>query len=223
MTSTPRPGRPIRIAVVNDYEIVVRGLAAMLEEFSDRVTVVEVDSRKQVLADVDVALYDTFGQAQGAAIDPEQILSSGVDAKLVVFSWNHSDLVVEDSFGSGVHGFVDKSVTAEQLVALIEQVHAGESVRPRIDAEEKTVGDVGAWPGREHGLSPREAEVLALICQGLTNDDICARTYITLNTLKGYIRRLYSKIGVEDRANAILWGIDHGFRPNRVRHRLDRD
>ena len=218
----PSSQRPVRIAIVNDYELVVRGIAAMLEEFSDRVAVVEIDSRMPVMADVDVALYDTFGQAQGTTIDLEQVIAPGVETRLVVFSWNHSAAIIEDSFGSGVHGYIDKSVSAEQLVSLIERVAAGERVRPEVDDADETIGDVGAWPGQDHGLSPREAEVLALICQGFSNEEICGRTYITVNTLKGYIRALYAKIGVEDRSNAILWGIDHGFRPHRVRRRLDR-
>ena len=110
-----------------------------------------------------------------------------------------------------------KSVSGEELVALIERVHAGEHVRPEPDRSE-VVGDVGAWPGQDIGLTPRESEVLALICQGFTNDDICGRTHLSLNTLKGYIRNLYRKIGVADRANAILWGVDNGFRPDQVRH-----
>ena len=219
----PERSHPVRIAVVNDYEIVVRGLAAMLAEFPDRVTLVEIDSRRPVVSDVDVALYDTFGQAQGEALDLDEVIAPGMQTKLVVYSWNHSDAVVEDSFAAGARGYVDKSVTGEQLVSLIERVHAGERVRPHRAADEETAGDVGGWPGKDHGLTPREAEVLALICQGLTNDDICRRTYITLNTLKGYVRTLYAKIDVADRSNAILWGIDHGFRPDRARHHPQKD
>ena len=71
-----------------------------------------------------------------------------------------------------------------------------------------------------HGLSPREAEVLALICQGFSNDEIADRAYLSINTVKTYVRTLYRKIGVESRTRALLWGIDHGFRPDRVRHQV---
>ena len=62
---------PIRVAIVNDYEIVVAGVAAMLEPYRDRVSVVELDAGLPVVSDVDVVLYDTFGQVQGDAMDLE--------------------------------------------------------------------------------------------------------------------------------------------------------
>ena len=211
--------QPIRIAVVNDYEIVVRGIAAMLESFSDRIRVVEIDSSKPVVSDVDIALYDTFGQPQGSQVRPSEILGASSSAKLVIYSWNVQADLIEGTFTTGARGYIPKSVSGEELVALLERVHAGETVRPPVGPEDdEIVGDVGAWPGSNLGLTPRESEVLALICQGFSNEDICQRTHLSLNTLKGYIRNLYRKIGVSDRANAILWGVDHGFRPDRMRH-----
>ena len=212
--------KPIRVAVVNDYEIVVRGIAAMLKEFSDRIQVVEIDSGVPVVSDVDIALYDTFGQPQGSEVKPSAVIAANSPAKLVIYSWNVQADLIDGTFTTGAWGYIPKSVSGEELVELLQRVHDGERVRPS-DADqpsEEIVGDVGAWPGSNIGLTPREAEVLALICQGFSNDDICARTHLSLNTLKGYIRNLYRKIDVSDRANAILWGVDHGFRPDQMRH-----
>ena len=71
--------------------------------------------------------------------------------------------------------------------------------------------------GRAAGLSSREAEVLALITQGLTNQQIAARAFVTINSVKSYIRSAYGKIGVTSRTDAVLWGIDNGFRPDTLR------
>ena len=68
-------------------------------------------------------------------------------------------------------------------------------------------------------LSPRESEVLALICQGLTNADISERAFIGVNTVKAHIRTLYRKIGVESRSQAVRWGLEHGFAPDVSRRR----
>ena len=70
------------------------------------------------------------------------------------------------------------------------------------------------------GLTDREAEVLALITQGKTNIEIAAVMYLSINTVKSYIRSAYHRIGVTTRSHAILWGIEHGFRPdhNRIDH-----
>ena len=75
----------------------------------------------------------------------------------------------------------------------------------------------GDWPGREEGLTAREAEVIALITQGLSNSDIASHSSLSINSVKSYIRSAYRKIGVTSRTNAVLWGVEHGFHPDRAR------
>ena len=72
------------------------------------------------------------------------------------------------------------------------------------------------WPGREHGLSDRESEVLSLICQGLSNQQVAQNLYLSINSVKTYIRTLYRKIGVESRSQAVIWGLGHGFTSSRA-------
>ena len=60
---------------------------------------------------------------------------------------------------------------------------------------------------------------MALITQGLGNEEIAKRTYMSINTVKTYIRTAYRKIGVNSRTRAVLWGVDHGFRPDSIRAR----
>ena len=213
-------GSPLRIAIVNDYEIVVVGIAGILQRFPEQVQVVELDSQLPIDSDVDVVLYDSFGQPQGAALDIEGI-TGGSDARLVVFSWNTQRELVEQSLAAGATGYISKSVTGEELVELLMRVHKGEVVVP--GEEDELEGAFGHWPGDDLGLSPREAEVLALICQGLSNQDITQRAFLSINTVKSYVRTLYQKIGVDSRTQAVLWGIDHGFRPDRVRHRIEHE
>ena len=62
---------------------------------------------------------------------------------------------------------------------------------------ETSVDGAGDWPGRAAGLSPREAEVLALITRGLSNQEIADRAHVSINSIKTYIRSAYRKIGVE--------------------------
>jgi DNA-binding CsgD family transcriptional regulator len=59
--------------------------------------------------------------------------------------------------------------------------------------------------------------VLSLITQGYSNNDIVDTTMLSINSIKSYIRSAYRKIGVTSRSGAILWGIDHGFQPDRAR------
>ena len=209
-------GRAVRVAVVNDYELVVVGVAALLEPYRDRVEVVEVDSNLPVLRDVDVILYDTFGQVQGRGVDVDSLVGDG-NAKVVIYSWNLHGELVQDSLTAGAVGYLSKGLEAEELVEAIERIHVGERVLPDGGGTVNPKPE-SAWPGKEHGLTVREAEIIALITQGLSNQEIADRSYLSINSVKTYIRTAYRKIGVERRAQAVLWGIKHGFEPDVVRH-----
>ncbi len=208
----------MRVAIVNDYELVVVGVAALLEPFRDRVRVVELDANLPVLRDVDVILYDTFGQVQGEGIDVDSLVDGG-DAKVVVYSWNLQHQLVEDSFRAGASAYLSKGLEASELVAAIERVHRGDRVVPDVHAEkEPQTPPETVWPGKAAGLSVRESEILALITQGLSNQEIAERSYLSINSVKTYIRTAYRKIDVQRRSQAVLWGIRNGFEPDVVRH-----
>ncbi|MCD4527056.1 response regulator transcription factor [Nocardioides sp. cx-173] len=207
---------PIRLAIVNDYEIVVHGVAAALAPHGDRVEVVELDSRLPVVSDVDVLLYDTFGQAQGDAVDLDQLVAGG-SAKVVIFTWNVQPELVDRALARGAAGYLSKALTAEELVKSIEAVHAGTTVTAGLDTNGDAVDTIGRWPGVDHGLSVREAEVIALITQGLSNQEIADRCYLSINSVKTYVRTAYRKMEVTRRSQAVLWGIAHGFAPDRSR------
>lgn len=210
---------PIRVAIVNDYEIVVAGVAAMLAPHHDRINVVELDSSLPVVSDVDVILYDTFGQVQGDGVDLNGLVH-GSDARVIIFSWNVQEDVVSKALDNGARGYLSKASPAEVVVEGIEAVHRGDRVAPARavnDAEMSPEPVAGVWPGREHGLSSRESEVLALITQGLSNQEIADRTYLSINSVKTYIRTAYRKIDVNRRAQAVAWGMKHGFEPDRMR------
>jgi len=207
--------RPLRIAIVNDYELVVAGVAAVLGDYEDRVQIVELDASMPVISDVDIVLYDSYGQAQGELIDVNSLMTN-VSAQLVVFTWNTQPDLVEGALRAGADGYISKGVSGVELVEALERVNAGERITPSTTTMPD--GDAfGRWPGDDLGLSPRESEVLALICQGMSNQDISRQIYIGINTVKTYIRSLYQKLKVSSRTQAVLWGVDHGFRPDRSR------
>jgi len=206
--------RPVRVAVVNDYELVVVGVAALLEPFSDRISVVELDSGLPVLQDVDVVLYDTFGQAQGEALDLDVLFSDG-GAKVAIFSWNVQPELVHRSLELGASAYLTKGMDAEALVQALEDVHDGKTVVPSgVAVRDRVAGD---WPGKDFGLSAREAEIIALITQGLSNQEIAQRSYLSINSVKTYIRTAYRKMGVASRSQAVLWGVRNGFQPDVAR------
>lgn len=206
------------VAIVNDYELVVAGVAAVLEPFADRVEVVELDSSVPVISKVDVILYDTFGAVQGDRLDLEDLVRDG-QAKVIVFSWNLQPELIRQALQRGASGYLSKSLSGEEIVDSIERVCSGEAVVPAETAEaqapEHQAG--GSWPGQARGLTAREAEVIALITQGLSNQEIADRSYLSINSIKTYIRTAYRKMGVTRRSQAVLWGVANGFEPRAVR------
>lgn len=214
---------PLRLRLLNDYEVVVAGLRAMIEPLSSRLLVVEEDLRSAADRPVDITLYDTFGTAQADRDDIAGVLSDPRSGAVVIYSWNVQPDLVRAAIDRGCRGYLDKSLPAADLVSALERVGAGETVVELLAGEGGAGGAYvdsgsgeaprGDWPGRPAGLSPREAEVVALITQGLTNDEIASRAYISVNSLKSYIRSAYRKMGVSRRSQAVRWGIENGMLP----------
>ena len=207
------PPRSIRVAVVNDYDIVVAGLAAVLEPFRGRVDVVEIDVGLPVVSDVDIVLYDAFGEVEGERVDLEDLVRDS-GAQVVVFSWNTQPDLVRSTLQRGARGYLSKQLRSEEIVAALERVRSGEQVGPdgaRLVEEDGPVGQTGAWPGQADGLSSREAEIIALISQGLANREIAEQSYLSINSVKTYIRSAYRKMGVTSRSQAVIWALQHGF------------
>ena len=204
-----RVERPLRLAIVDDYAVVVAGVAAFLS--AERIDVVETGASTSVVSDVDIVLFDTFGQIQGEGIDLEDFVRDS-DAKVVVYSWNLQPQLIDQALAAGACGYLSKVLTGPEIVRALERVMTGEIVVLTGD-NETSVGAEGDWPGRSSGLSSREAEILALITQGLSNQEVAARAFISMNSVKTYIRSTYRKVGVDNRAQAVAWGLAHGFAP----------
>ena len=212
---------PVRVAIVNDYEIVVAGVVGLLTPFSDRIEVVEMAAGTGIVTDVDVVLYDTFGGVQGDGVDLDALVDDS-GARVAVFSWNVERELVDRALDRGAWGYLSKGLTGEEIAKAVEAIHAGQVVTAPMPADAAAEALAGGWPGREDGLTHRESEVLALITQGLTNQEIADRAYISINSVKTYVRTAYRKIGATRRSQAVRWGMEHGFVPDRGRVVLDR-
>lgn len=221
--SDPGPERILRLAVVNDYEVVVRGVAAMLQDV-ETLDVVELDSNVQVAQPVDIVLYDAFAMHGLSNQLLTDLLEKERVGAVVLYTWEASRELVEDARAAGMAGVIDRSTTVEELTELLHRAHAGEfvvsSTIGQPPHERATDAD---WPARSKGLSAREAEVIALITQGLSNQEIAKRIYVSINSVKAYIRSAYRTIGVTTRSQAVLWGVENGLAPQRLRVRLKDD
>jgi len=213
-----RATAPITVALVDDYDVVLAGVARILAPYDDRVRVVEIDTNRPVAQDVDIVLYDSFAQPEAGGEEIAEVVTNRHTGRVVIYTWNfHVDLI-EGALARGASGYLSKTLTGRELVAALEAVHAGEVVVSPPPRSRLTAGQ--DWPGRAEGLTEREAEVLALITQGRNNAEIAEITCLSPNTVKSYIRALYRKIDVASRSQAVLWGVSHGFAPDHHRVQL---
>jgi DNA-binding NarL/FixJ family response regulator len=210
---------PITVALVDDYDVVLFGVARMLEPYRDRILIAELDTNEPVEDVVDIALYDSFAQAESDHDEIGVLIDNPRARKVVVYTWNFHPDLIEHARRKGVHGYLSKTMAARELVNALEAIHAGEVIIS--DSSRRARGASGLdWPGRGEGLTDRESEILALITQGKSNAEVASLTFLSPNTVKSYIRTIYRKIAVASRTQAVLWGVNHGFAPdhNRIEH-----
>jgi DNA-binding NarL/FixJ family response regulator len=212
------PATPVRVALSNDYEIVLLGLAAMLARHPDQVQVVGITSTSRMPHPADVILYDTFGRLPEEDLKLRRVISEN-EGKVVVYSFD--DYPEEVARRLGAAGYLHKGVSSAELVAAIVAIHDGTDPTTDVgtgsaadapgDAPADVEDSVSTWPGQVYGLSEREAEMISFITRGLSNEEIARRAFLSINTVKTYIRTAYRKIGVSSRAQAVAWGYEHGF------------
>jgi DNA-binding NarL/FixJ family response regulator len=198
--------RVLTVAIINDYELVVRGVAAMLAPYGNRVRVAELGAGGQPSVPVDVALFDTFAGRRHTLSRAEEMVRLGSAGHVVLYTWDAAPGFLQSALQIGVSGVILKSRSADVLVDGIERVVAGERVG--FDA------DASARPAvRVVDLSDRESEVLALIAKGLTNAQIAEELYLSIETVKTYVKRLYAKLDVHNRAQAAVAASTHQLTP----------
>lgn len=198
--------RPLRLALVNDYEIIVRGLHAMLSPYSDRVTVVEHEIGGIPDELVDIALYDTFAGRRDAIGRAAAMVDRRTVRNVVLYTWDASADCLEAARSAGVSAVVLKSTAGPDLVTALERVAAGEQLG---------LDHVTRSPGadRSNPLSMREREVLAMLALGSSNGEIAAELFLSVDTVKTYVRRVFQKLGVHNRTQAAIMADRYGAAP----------
>ncbi|MEY2420594.1 MAG: two-component system, NarL family, response regulator LiaR [Acidimicrobiaceae bacterium] len=193
----------LRVAVANDFEIVVAGLAAMLARHPD-ILVVDMFVVGEDIPDepIDIVLYDTFGR-EGTDGDQLETLTSTPNVHHVaVFTLSWADSLTEFALARGVSGVLSKSLSSDELAARLHEIADGNVVVAPPPNGRVSSGLGRDWPGRTLGLSERESEALVLVAQGLRNSDIARALYVSEDTVKTHLKRAYRKVGVANRAQA---------------------
>lgn len=195
----PHPLVAVRLCVV-DCDLVVAGVAAMVR---DARGIEVVDARDaSPTASVDVAQVDLGGRPDGEGVTS---LARDLPARAVVaFSYDDGPGALAAARVARAAGFLSKRATADELVDLVRSVALRGSAA-FVTARRRT-------PEASTGLSDRECEVLALLVQASTTSEIAEALFLSENTVKTHTGSLYRKLGVANRTEAALWGLEHGFR-----------
>jgi DNA-binding NarL/FixJ family response regulator len=192
---------------VNDYELVVRGLAAMLAPFSDRVEIVDMVVGGLPDGPADIALFDTFAGRRSTLTRVDEMADDPDLGKVVLYTWDLPDAFASDIDRRAIDAVILKSTSGEQLVEALERIHRGESAVP---AEHAPLPGVPT-------LSEREREVLALLGYGLSNRAIADELYLSVDTVKTHVRNVFAKLEVGNRTQAALIANEQGLTARRQR------
>lgn len=194
--------KALKVALVNDYAIVLEGLIALLGRSDREIQVVEMDIQKRPKRRVDITLLDTFGEVESLAGRVRALAADSGNGAIVVFSFSDHPLAVRRAMRAGADGFISKAAPADQIIEGIGEVARGGRVVLTQRSQRAAVDDALRWPGREIGFTERESELLSLLPTGMTNRELGAHLYVSENTIKTQLRQLYIKLNVRNRAQA---------------------
>jgi DNA-binding NarL/FixJ family response regulator len=192
----------IAVGVYDEPELIVCGVDNMLARSGPPADVVTIPADGLDEVDVDVLLCDPVGRAVQIE-DYLAVIAALTVAPVLVFTWSSSPSSLRRALAAGARGFVSKGTSSADLAAAVDAVQRGETLAPPAKLTTALV--------RTAGLSVRETEVLDLICRGMSNLEIAELLFVSVNSVKTYVRQIYQKIGVARRAQAVAWGLANGF------------
>jgi DNA-binding NarL/FixJ family response regulator len=214
-TGTFDERNPIRVFLLDDHEVVRRGLTDLLDGEPDISVVGDADSVEQALvrgpalrpnvAVLDVRLPD----GDGITVCRELRSRMPELACLMLTSFDDEDALL-DAIMAGASGYVLKQIKGSDLISAVRTVASGQSMLdPATTARlmrslRADPTDTPAMPAELASLSPRERDILALIGDGLTNREIGKKLYLSEKTVKNHISRLLAKLGVQRRVQAAV-------------------
>ena len=197
--------KPLRVAVISRHELTRAGLTHLIEFDPDRAVVVGA-GKADGPADHDVAVYDLGGREATEDNDLRRLIAS--ETAVVAIQAEFSADVSERVLAMGVADVVSMDVTAEALIERVEHAAAGRRIAPAaVRAHSRDAARLAT------GLTEREVTVLELIAAGLSNHQIAAQLFVSINTVKTYVRTAYRRIGVTTRSQAVIWAMHQGLGP----------
>jgi two-component system, NarL family, response regulator DevR len=214
-------GRPFRLLVVDDHEVVRQGLVALLDRRPNFQVVAEAGTVEEAIAQAhlhqpDIVIMDVR-LPDGSGVEAcREIRADLPDTRVVMLTSFPDDEAVLSAIVAGAAGYLLKQIRARDLVAGLEAVGRGESlldpaVTERVLARVRQIAS-GEIHDELSGLTPQERKILMLVAEGMTNKEIAAEIFLSDKTVKNYVSSILAKLNLERRAQAAAFV---------ARHRLD--
>jgi two-component system response regulator NreC len=210
----------IRVLVVDDHAVLRAGLRMLIRAQADMDVVAEAADgdealRKATEARPDVVLMDLSMPGAGGIRAIERLRQECPASRVLVLTMHDVPAYLRSALAAGASGYVVKSAADSELLSAIRGVHRGRTVLDPELAASALQNTIGRRPagGLAGALSPREREVLDLIAQGYTNQQVADRFGLSVKTIETHRSRLVEKLGLRSRAELVRYALDSGLFP----------
>lgn len=206
-------GGPIRLLIVEDQRIVREGLRALFEDEPSVVIAGEAaggEAAVELYARLrpDVVLMDLQMPGVDGAEATRRICAADPNARVLVLTTYSTDEFIFAALRAGARGYLLKDASADELIAAVRAIKAGQTqLSPEVAA--RLVAGVGG--GGPEPLTPRELEVLTLLGQGRSNDQIAVALSIAPRTVKVHVQNILAKLGAANRTEAVTIAAKRGL------------
>ena len=222
LVAHPAPPVPLRLVLVDDHEMVLHGLDAMLGHFPEEVEIVgqattgAVALRMVAEERPDIVMCDIrIGRESGLDLC-RQITTQHPETKVVLLTVYDDEHYLYQALRVGASGYILKRIDGQELIGHLRRISEGDTVvdqglagRVALSAAHLSKGEF--WSGVHLGLTQRESEVLELLVSGHSNKAVASKLVVSEDTVKTHIRGLYRKLGVADRSGAIAVALREGL------------
>jgi DNA-binding NarL/FixJ family response regulator len=200
----------ISVLLVDDHALVRRGFRRMLEDDATMEVVGEGSNGEDAIRMVrelrpDVVVMDAAMPGTSGLAATRAIMATSPQVRILMLSMHSEETLVRQAMDAGAKGYVLKSALDLDLAAAIKRVAAGETVL------DPAVAKLAQSSGERNRLTPRELEVLQLICDGLSNRDIAERLSLSVNTVAVHRTNIMNALNVHKTAELVMYAMQHGL------------
>ncbi len=207
----------IKVLIADDHEMVRIGVSAYLSAQPDIEVVGEAENGAQAVEQAlalkpDIILMDNVMPVMNGAEATGQILKQWPEAKIMMVTSFLDDDKVYPALEAGAVSYILKTSNAKQIAEAIRKTVNGETVlEPEVTTKMVSRMRSGATSSPHEQLTEREMEVLLLVAQGKTNQEIADELFIALKTVKTHVSNILAKLEVQDRTQAVVYAFQNGL------------